>query len=92
MHLRLGLQILRLQALRLLLLLRLLMLVLLSVLLVVVVVLWLLLALDGILLSSLLYEAVQSPLNGIKTLIDGLSLLCQLQLALKLLQGLLLGV
>ena len=43
-------------------------------------------------LRLLLDEAVQGPLDGVQSLVDGLRLLSQLQLTLELLQGLLLRV
>jgi hypothetical protein len=43
-------------------------------------------------LRLLLYEAVQRTLDGVEALVDGLRLLRELQLALELLERLLLGI
>ena len=51
-----------------------------------------LLLLLGVFLRLLLDEGVQRPLNGVQSLVYRLRLLRQLQLALELLQSLLLGI
>ena len=51
----------------------------------------LLLLLSGVFLRLLLNEVVQGTFNGVKSLVNGFRLLCELELALELLQCLLLS-